>query len=194
MTDGEALFRSVCDTPRDDLPRLVYADWLDEHDQPERAEFIRLQCEAHEYCRRFPSLAHARTHASQLAHTLGDQWYAELPSLDGVAWSSLWVRGFIDRAWVRSPTVFLVAGERLFNATPLLHVCVDAVAAVHIERMFASPFLGRLATFRFSHERLTRVDEERIAELQRTFPHIRLEAYGQYQQPYFPEQHRRRRR
>src|SRR5262249_48056502 len=27
----------------DDAPRLVYADWLDEHDDPERAEFIRVQ-------------------------------------------------------------------------------------------------------------------------------------------------------
>ena len=29
----------------DDTPRLVYADWLDENGQPERAEFIRVQCE-----------------------------------------------------------------------------------------------------------------------------------------------------
>ncbi len=28
----------------DDLPRLVYADWLEEHDDPDRAEFIRVQC------------------------------------------------------------------------------------------------------------------------------------------------------
>jgi uncharacterized protein (TIGR02996 family) len=31
--------------PEDDTPRLIYADWLEDHDQPERAEFIRLQCE-----------------------------------------------------------------------------------------------------------------------------------------------------
>src|SRR5262249_3163249 len=30
--------------PDDDLPRLIFADWLDEHGQSERAEFIRLQC------------------------------------------------------------------------------------------------------------------------------------------------------
>jgi len=32
-------------TPADDLPRLVLADWLEEHGEPERAEFIRVQCE-----------------------------------------------------------------------------------------------------------------------------------------------------
>ena len=29
--------------PDDDLPRLVYADWLDENGQPEYADFIRIQ-------------------------------------------------------------------------------------------------------------------------------------------------------
>src|SRR5262245_47579116 len=41
MTDHDALLRAICEYPRDDLPRLVYADWLDEHGEPERAAFIR---------------------------------------------------------------------------------------------------------------------------------------------------------
>jgi uncharacterized protein (TIGR02996 family) len=40
----DALLRAIADRPDDDLPRLVYADWLDEHGQPDRAEFIRVQC------------------------------------------------------------------------------------------------------------------------------------------------------
>jgi len=44
-TDQDALLARIIAEPKDDLPRLVYADWLDEHDQPERAEFIRVQCE-----------------------------------------------------------------------------------------------------------------------------------------------------
>src|SRR5678815_2596982 len=44
MTDEPAFIRAVLDCPHDDTPRLVYADWLDEHGQPERAEFIRVQC------------------------------------------------------------------------------------------------------------------------------------------------------
>lgn len=35
--------------PNDDLPRLIYADWLDEHGEPERAEFIRAMI-AHPKC------------------------------------------------------------------------------------------------------------------------------------------------
>ena len=44
MSDA-ALLAAIRAAPADDAPRLVYADWLDEHGQPERAEFIRLQCE-----------------------------------------------------------------------------------------------------------------------------------------------------
>lgn len=31
--------------PEDDAPRLIFADWLDENGEPERAEFVRLQIE-----------------------------------------------------------------------------------------------------------------------------------------------------
>jgi uncharacterized protein (TIGR02996 family) len=39
----DAFLQAIFDAPEDDTPRLVYADWLDEHGEPERAEFIRVQ-------------------------------------------------------------------------------------------------------------------------------------------------------
>ncbi len=44
-TDRDAFMAAILAAPDDDLPRLVFADWLDEHGEPERAEFIRVQCE-----------------------------------------------------------------------------------------------------------------------------------------------------
>jgi uncharacterized protein (TIGR02996 family) len=44
MTNDEAFLEAILERPEDDAPRLVYADWLDEHGDPDRAEFIRLQC------------------------------------------------------------------------------------------------------------------------------------------------------
>src|SRR4051794_4516492 len=41
MTDHDALLRAICENPREDTPRLVFADWLEENGQPERAAFIR---------------------------------------------------------------------------------------------------------------------------------------------------------
>jgi uncharacterized protein (TIGR02996 family) len=42
--DAAGLFRAILAAPDDDLPRLYYADVV-ERSQPERAEFIRVQCE-----------------------------------------------------------------------------------------------------------------------------------------------------
>jgi uncharacterized protein (TIGR02996 family) len=40
---GGALLQAILAEPEDDGPRLIYADWLEENGQPERAEFIRVQ-------------------------------------------------------------------------------------------------------------------------------------------------------
>ena len=48
MTHDEAFLQSIRETPDDDAPRLIYADWLEEHGDARaaaRAEFIRLQCQ-----------------------------------------------------------------------------------------------------------------------------------------------------
>lgn len=45
MSDQAAFIRAICTDPAEDTHRLVYADWLDEHDQSARAEFIRVGVE-----------------------------------------------------------------------------------------------------------------------------------------------------
>jgi uncharacterized protein (TIGR02996 family) len=45
MTHDDAFLASIIESPEDDVPRLIYADWLEEQGQPERAEFIRVQCQ-----------------------------------------------------------------------------------------------------------------------------------------------------
>lgn len=45
MSDDESFLVGICRNPDDDVPRLVYADWLEERGQAERAEFIRVQIE-----------------------------------------------------------------------------------------------------------------------------------------------------
>jgi uncharacterized protein (TIGR02996 family) len=50
LEQHEAFLRAIFDSPDDDTARLVYADYLDEHDtgrgEPERARFIRLMIES----------------------------------------------------------------------------------------------------------------------------------------------------
>lgn len=45
MTERDMLLRAVLMDPADDFPRLVFADWLDEHGECDLAEFIRVQVE-----------------------------------------------------------------------------------------------------------------------------------------------------
>jgi uncharacterized protein (TIGR02996 family) len=45
MTEHAAFLNAVMERPDDDLPRLVYADYLEEAGDVERAEFIRVQLE-----------------------------------------------------------------------------------------------------------------------------------------------------
>jgi uncharacterized protein (TIGR02996 family) len=45
LSQHEAFLRAIFDAPDDDTPRLVYADFLQENGDDDRAEFIRLDCE-----------------------------------------------------------------------------------------------------------------------------------------------------
>ena len=70
----------------DDTPRLVYADWLEERGQEERAEFIRLQIER----TRLPSWDAAqvrlRLRERELLDRHGESWLSELPTIEGARW------------------------------------------------------------------------------------------------------------
>src|SRR5262245_65421532 len=70
----------------DDTPRLVYADWLTENGQDERAEFIRVQVERS----RLPAwdAAQVRLHLreQELLDQYGESWLAELPAVKGAKW------------------------------------------------------------------------------------------------------------
>lgn len=84
VSDSPALLAAVLDAPDDDLPRLVYADWLEDTGQPERAEFIRVQVAiARCRCRYMPCVCDAaplrhREHALWL-RTI--QWFNPLVDL-----------------------------------------------------------------------------------------------------------------
>lgn len=70
----------------DDTPRLVYADWLMENGQDDRAEFIRVQVEL----ARLPSWDAARVRLrlreQELLKQHGEAWLAELPAIEGAKW------------------------------------------------------------------------------------------------------------
>ena len=54
MTEDEVFIRAIVDSPGDDTPRLVYADWLDDRDDP-RGMYLRAEADwekSWRYCKR----------------------------------------------------------------------------------------------------------------------------------------------
>lgn len=45
MSTEDAFVRNILDNPDDDVPRLVFSDWLEENGRCSHAELIRVQCE-----------------------------------------------------------------------------------------------------------------------------------------------------
>ncbi|MBM3981508.1 MAG: TIGR02996 domain-containing protein [Planctomycetes bacterium] len=143
-SDGDALFRAICEHPREDTPRLVYADWLQENGLPERAEFIRLQCEAWALCPAYPTLTAARTRASDLLRAFGDRWYNELPFVPGLEWGDLFVRGFIDSARTVAMSDVGATLEGAFAAAPLRFLTVTELRRGQLRLLLTCPRLGQL--------------------------------------------------
>jgi uncharacterized protein (TIGR02996 family) len=44
MSEREAFIESIAAQPDEDTPRLAFADWLQEHGEEDRAEYVRLSC------------------------------------------------------------------------------------------------------------------------------------------------------
>ncbi len=125
MTDREALLRAVCENPDDDLPRLVFADWLDEHDEPARAEFIRVQVE---FAQRASNGLGADPKLRRIDREIwavhGQRWQAELPRIQGVEWFSECFRGFVERVSVSSDSLIVERADDILSAAPIQHLVI----------------------------------------------------------------------
>src|SRR5205085_5003860 len=121
MAQEDTLLAAVRQDPEDDAPRLVYADWLEEHGDPARAEYIRLQCRLAERERdvdpTFPDPDWERE--MELERANHDRWAAELPTLPGVYFSfGDAFRGFPAVA-ARNPDGLARHADRILAATPI---------------------------------------------------------------------------
>lgn len=96
MTDEAALLAAILAHPDEDTPRLMFADWLDEHGQPERAEFIRIQCD--------PTADEvAEDRAAELEERNRVKWLVGLPQFPSTRWE--FRRGFPEYLEVTAEVV-----------------------------------------------------------------------------------------
>ena len=122
MTDRMALLQSVLANPDDDIPRLVYADWLEEFGSDAdvaRAHFIRAEIEAEGLPANSPERIEAESTAAKLFNKHGTSWNAEL--INWNVWhdsSFVYRRGFVEElrtlCWR-----FAQEGEEILRAAPI---------------------------------------------------------------------------
>jgi uncharacterized protein (TIGR02996 family) len=78
MSDEAALLRAIGAHPDEDTPRLMYADWLDEHGRAERAEYIRVQIARLRKLATGEDDAHLYNREVELYRAHAAQWLREL--------------------------------------------------------------------------------------------------------------------
>lgn len=119
MSDRDALLAAIRAHPDDDTPRLIFADFLDDAGEPERAAFVRAQVELARCAPWDPFAVRCRWHA---ADALGGRAFAaQLPPVKHpVSWAAHpFRRGFGWALQVMRPTDWAECAEWVFDREPV---------------------------------------------------------------------------
>ncbi len=138
--EEQAFLKPILARYHDDGPRLVYADFLDESDDPAdraRGELIRVQCALARLSHDHPRRVELTYREGELLHTYLPVWADHLRGLaDGFEFR----RGLLDAVSVSSAT-FLARGAELLRRAPVRRVrLLDA--ARHIAKLAYCPLLA----------------------------------------------------
>jgi uncharacterized protein (TIGR02996 family) len=187
MTDHEGLYRAIIANPLENTPRLVYADWLEENDRAEEAEFIRLDCRLELCSPDEPDYFDSLERLEELRLWLGT--HAPGPRLklrsglqlrDGSDWWGHTLRGFprflevtgTAGSWGGAKGIRKIAGaiEHAFAIMPTRWLVVDRMAIEELAELLDQPVLAAV-------ERLTtevdRANADEAARLIADCPYLR---------------------
>src|SRR5581483_6308863 len=139
--DRAAFLRAIAEHPDDDLPRLVYADWLDEHGEPERAEFIRVQIELERMPFDDPRRPDLIDRQAELVFPSSRTWQPVQPP--GVMLT--FERGFVRSVTVSNYPVFVACADRLFETEPIDYLIINRPHPRHLRDLARRSFLSRVS-------------------------------------------------
>jgi uncharacterized protein (TIGR02996 family) len=109
--------------PDDDAPRLIFADWLEEHGEIARAEFLRVQIERARLPEWDARQVRLRLREKELLEQHERKWKAELPRIRGISWEEF-RRGFVATVTVSSFAVLKENASVCWAAAPIEAVSV----------------------------------------------------------------------
>jgi uncharacterized protein (TIGR02996 family) len=156
----EAAFLSdIITNPDDDTPRLVYADWLDDHGDSARAEFIRVQCRLARMAEAHSHYAPLHRRARELLHAHRQRFLGPLAHLLVGGSSNLdEVMGF-QRGFVESMVVpleaFMRHAEEVWARTTVQSLGVYGAAPLEaLAALMNCPHMARIRSLNLGTLRL----------------------------------------
>jgi uncharacterized protein (TIGR02996 family) len=151
IATSNGFLQAILEEPDEDVHRLVYADWLEEHGDQDRAEFIRVQCRLALLSENDPARAALEARQDELLRTHGRVWVEEVPVLPGVTWSGF-DRGFPARAAVELSEWdnFENRMSAMLAAAPVREVRFHDVELAEVGVLAGSPSLARLSALSLS--------------------------------------------
>jgi len=165
MSDGDALFATILARPDEDVPRLAYADWLDEFGDERdraRAELIRIQIEIASIPEALRTSAEVRflelrTRELALLATHMDDWLAPLrgpgaPLQSGEAHAQF-RRGFVEIVWLPAG-MFVQRAGALFARGPVRELRVTRGVIGEVTELVGGSHFPRLHALDLSDRRL----------------------------------------
>jgi uncharacterized protein (TIGR02996 family) len=135
-----AFLAAIRETPEDDTPRLIYADWLEEQNQSDRAQFIRAQCELAKLSVSDARRAELEDRADDLLGLHEEEWLGTPPGCL-VEW--VFQRGFVETLVLSATGGLLRPVEGIFAHHPVRLMQVDAVGE-ELTELAESPLLERV--------------------------------------------------
>jgi uncharacterized protein (TIGR02996 family) len=156
LAEDAGFLKAILDNPDDDAVRLVYADWLEEQGNPDRAEFIRLQINfAKSWFTRFTGMSVQEVRPDpdskrmdKLERKFNKQWTKEITHFGGVVWW-MWrgMPGLLDVIeWQRLQK----SAARLFADGPVEYLFFRRLTREAGRWLGKSPYLAQIRVLDFA--------------------------------------------
>ena len=136
---SSSFLEAIREDPADDVPRLVFADWLEDSGEYDRSEFIRVQCELARGVRDRGRSLELLTRLRQLMQAHRETWLGALAPL---APDAIFERGFVDTIRI-SASQFLDHVEAIFALHPIRKIRFERAHRILYE-VVACPHLAAL--------------------------------------------------
>jgi uncharacterized protein (TIGR02996 family) len=159
--EERALLNAIIAHPDEDTPRLVYADWLDEHAEvlPEprrasaraKAEQIRLQIEMAGLIFGTPGFKKRYKALEKRNWQLAENYKVWVDELEGIVPARglhfLYTRGLFGEVEC-AVRYFVRHGAALFTAAPITAVCLRELAPSNVKALSSCPHFARVRTLK----------------------------------------------